>query len=204
MKAYRAFAGEFRKAKLEQIYESHIATSRAVGRDGIRSNQFKDSLDSEIELIGRRVTSGTYQFAGYKEKLISKGASKIPRQISIPTFRDRLTLRALNNVLATVFPESKSTNPHAHIRKIWNISSVLPAGHCYLRIDIKNYYPSILHDQLLIVLQSKIRKPEILHLIKQAIQTPTGKRNCPGNENLRGIPQAEHIKYSFINLSKAT
>ena len=42
---------------------------------------------------------GTYAFSKYKQKLISKGAGKAPREISIPTTRDRVALRALSDFL---------------------------------------------------------------------------------------------------------
>lgn len=193
MKAYTVFGQLYKPTILRQTFETHIAGSRAVGRDGVRIQQFKYRIDAETELIHRKVTSGTYRFSSYKEKLISKGATKTPRQISIPTFRDRLTLRTLNDLLTSVFSDDKSKSPHYYIKRIWQISEGIGEGYSFLRIDIKSYYPSIPHDQLLKAIKRKIRKKEIIQLISSAIKTPTGKKNATGNENKRGIPQGLSI-----------
>lgn len=189
LKAYLVFEKLFKQEKLRQTFENHLSNSRAVGRDGIRHNQFKSNIDTEIDIINSKVIAGAYKFTSYKEKLISKGATKNPRQISIPTFRDRLTLRTLNDLLAIVFADAKSKSPHYFIKRIWTDCKSKGNGYSFLRIDIKSYYPSIPHDQLMRVIRKRIRKKQIVKLVTDAITTPTGQKNTADNQNTRGIPQ---------------
>jgi hypothetical protein len=43
----------------------------------------------------------------------------------------------------------------------------------FIKLDVTNFYPSVDHDILEAVLKRKIRKKEIHHLIRAAIETPT-------------------------------
>ena len=110
-KAYILYNERFTKGALQQIYEEKISSSRTVGRDGTRQETFKANLDDEINLILKKVGACTYRFTAYKQKLISKGAHKPPRVLSIPTIRARLTLRVLNEIISHVFSEAQIWRP---------------------------------------------------------------------------------------------
>ena len=60
-------------------------------------------------------------------------------------------------------------------------------------MDIENYYPSINHNLLLKRVRKQIRKPQLVELIKNAIETPTGKANIPNNVSKEGVPQGLSI-----------
>ena len=179
----------FRPDKLTQLFENKVAQSRAVGRDGIKIDSFKKNLISEVELIRKKVFSDTYKFTRYKERLISKGAAKNPRVLSIPTFRDRLTLRALCEFLSAVYPNEGVVKPHKYIKDIKNIISEMDSSFCFVRIDIVNYYPSIKIDHLIRIIRRRIRKPQVISLIRKALTTPT-----TGDKEIdRGVPQGLSI-----------
>ena len=94
------FKTHLSKANLAEIFSNHIDENASVGRDGTRVEAFKIRLDAEIVVSTRKILNGTYEFTSYKEKLISKGANSHPRQISIPTVRDKLVLKFLSELLA--------------------------------------------------------------------------------------------------------
>lgn len=204
MKPFLLFQKVFSKPYLRKLFEDKIARSSAVGRDGVRKGRFEDALDKEISIINRKVILGTYRFTGYKQRLISKGPDKNPRQISIPTFRDRLTLRALCEVLADVFSDAKIPPPHDYIKKIKENLLDVDDGFCFLRVDIKNYYPTIDQKILIRRVRTKIRKTELVRLIQNAISTPTGKKNIAENISKRGVPQGLSISniLSSVYLTK--
>ena len=95
MIASRSFKKKYTVRNLRSIYQNKIKESGAIGIDRVRPSNLEKTIEEEIKLISDRVNCGTYKFTPYKEKLISKGATSNPRQISIPTARDRITLRAL-------------------------------------------------------------------------------------------------------------
>ena len=75
----------------------------AVGLDRITPLRFADDIDREIAIVLRKVGNSSYQFTPYRLLLSSKGKGCIPRELNIPTVRDRLVLAALSQVLDDVY-----------------------------------------------------------------------------------------------------
>ena len=149
------------------------------------------TLNAEIELILRKIENSSYTFTPYKEKLISKGHTSLPRQISIPTARDRIVLRALCDCLSEVFPSTKLTLPQVVIH---SLQEALDTNHYeeYAKIDLQKFYPSIPHNLIRSSIKSKIRKLQFRQLIDLALSTPTvpeakGGKSAP--RNIHGVPQ---------------
>lgn len=189
--AARVFKRCFCVKYLNKIYYERIKESGAIGIDRVRPNGFEKDSKNEIALIARKVQNGSYKFTAYKEKLISKGAYSLPRQISIPTVRDRIVLRALCDSLMSSFPNAKLSLPQVVIQ---SLKDALSSGQYseYAKIDLKNFYPSIPHQLIENSIKSKIRKHEFRALIYGAISTPTiseGKKSKGLNKNDIGVPQ---------------
>jgi len=191
MSASKTFNSKFSKRNLSKTYLERIKNSGAIGIDRVRPINLEKSLKSEVEFISDKVKEGSYKFTPYKEKLILKGANSFPRQISIPTARDRIVLRALCDCLTEIFPDSKLALPQTVIE---SLSEALSSNKYseYAKIDLQRFYPSIPHELIEKSIKNKIRKLELRELINGAITTPTvpeakGGRNAP--KNVRGVPQ---------------
>ena len=187
------FKAYLSKANFAELFALHIDEKASVGRDGVRVEAFKVRIDAEIDVSIRKILNGTYEFTSYKEKLISKGAESRPRQISIPTVRDKLVLKFLSELLAKIYPDHISRPPHQFIKKIHEVSAISSENTRYLRLDIESYYPSINHSILMRIIRRTIRQKSLLRLIENAIKTPTGKKKILQNENRVGIPQGLSI-----------
>ncbi|MFL9966422.1 reverse transcriptase domain-containing protein [Paraburkholderia sediminicola] len=191
MTAAKQFKNTFSAPSLTKIFVDKIQDSTAIGIDRTTPSSFLENLSSELNLIRAKVISGAYKFTAYKEKLASKGADSLPRVLSIPTVRDRVTLRALAELLAHVFPEAVSEIPQS---KIDRISVKLKSGEYaeFVKIDLHKFYPSVSHAHLRKALRTRVRKPEILSLIEKAITTatiPEKKGSAGAKPNTRGVPQ---------------
>lgn len=191
MTAAAHFRRLFSKKNLRRIYHDRIRESGSVGIDRVHPEALNKNLSAELTTVVKKLGSGTYRFTPFKEKLISKGSESNPRVISIPTARDRIILRALCDLLASVFPEAVSDIPQV---KIDTLGRGLASGMYqeYVKIDIRKFYPSIRHDKLLKTLKVRIRKPEIRVLLEGAITTPTvpGQKGGKGaKRNPKGVPQ---------------
>lgn len=191
MNAARSFNKHFARKPLLRIYTDKIKTSGAIGLDRKRPAKLDENLNEELDLIIQKAHEGTYRFTAYKEKLILKGATSNPRQISIPTARDRIVLRALCDSLAEVFPAAKLSLPQEVID---DLKAGLESGKYaeYAKIDLKNFYPSIPHSLIRSTIWKKVRKPQFRHLIESAITTPTvpeskGRKDTP--DSTLGVPQ---------------
>lgn len=131
MSAAKSFKKIFTRKRLQEIYTDRIKNSGAIGLDRVRPANLDKHLTAELDHIVEKVHRGEYRFTAYKEKLILKGASSPPRQISIPTARDRIVLRALCNCLSDVFPMAKLTLPQTVIDSLKNaLKSGVYAEYC--------------------------------------------------------------------------
>ena len=200
MKPATRFHKNLNKSHFLGLYSEFIEGGAAVGRDGVRVEKFGENVDQEIDLILRKIHAGTYRFTAYREKLISKGAKKNPRQISVPTIRDKLVLKFISELLAEIFPEHVSQPPHHFIRQIHQASMSRPRTDFYLRLDIQSYFPSINHNIMMRILRRTIRQKVLLNLIEDALKTPTGSKRGAGSILAEGVPQGLSISNILSSL----
>eukprot|EP01012_Entosiphon_sulcatum_P040312 TRINITY_DN53964_c0_g1_i1.p1 TRINITY_DN53964_c0_g1~~TRINITY_DN53964_c0_g1_i1.p1 ORF type:complete len:443 (+),score=26.04 TRINITY_DN53964_c0_g1_i1:792-2120(+) len=190
--------GGFDRIWLKRIYEIHVAQSRAVGKDGIRPQVFSERIEEECDLIVRKVNAGTYRFTNYREKLIARGAQRYPRQISVPTVRDRLVLRGALEYIKINFPTALPRPPHFYIGEIKSHLKTVRENSSFLRMDIQDFYPSLLHDLIEEKLSSSEIPAPIINIIMNAIKTRTVDTNQPEPKN--GIPQGLSISNAIASI----
>lgn len=175
---------------LKNTYREHVRDGAARGRDGIEPIALEKDISAVCALVSRKVRAGTYRFTSYRQLLISKGAFRPPRIISIPTARDRIILKSLSFLIETAFPGSRGRVPQVKVAELQHaLKSKKFDG--FVRLDIENFYPSISHEAVMSALGKKIQKPEILSLILEALRTPTTSDRAPKSDEgvEKGVPQ---------------
>jgi RNA-directed DNA polymerase len=184
------FEKHFSQRLLEAIFSDHIVYSGATGIDNLNQYAFRKQLSDQVEILSRKTLAGTYKFTKYKLKLVSKGRGKEPREISIPTVRDRIALRALCNFLGEHYKKTIKFELPQNIVKQVKTDVISGIYNGYIKLDITNFYPSIMHDELHSRLRKKIKNAEILDVIFSAITVPTVSRSRPTDKpSERGVPQ---------------
>ena len=194
LRPYSEFRKQFTKKNLHLIYSEISEKSGATGLDGINHHSFTSNLDRELNTIIRKTFNGTYNFTQYKEKLVLKGATKYPRQISIPSIRDRVCLKAISQCLFKVY--SKDIGLEIPQIKIEKLNRELKTSNytCFIKVDIKNFYPSIDHTILESKIKRKFRKDISRNLFLKALKTSTSARPDKNlSANSIGIPQGLSI-----------
>lgn len=98
-------------------------------------------------------------------------------------------------MLGKVFPSARLALPHVVID---SLREALKTGKYaeYVKLDVKNFYPSIPHAVLIKALKQKIRKPEVLALLTSAVETatvPESKGGKGSKPNKKGVPQGLSI-----------
>lgn len=179
----------FEKSSLEDIYTNHIIFSSATGIDKVSHDAFMKALGQQLEIVSTKAMVGKYKYTKYRLKLISKGRGKIPREISIPTIRDRVALKALCEFLNQTFVGDVSFDlPQNVVRAV---KAALDSGKysAFIKLDVEQFYPTIDHDVLMGRLKSKISKQEILDQIALSYSTPTVEKPSEGGKNEKGVPQ---------------
>lgn len=194
MRVWEQYSRLFDSENLRCIYTESVIFSPATGIDNMSHEKLCHIIDEQVGIISRKVCIGNYKFTKYKLKLIGKGRGKAPREISIPTLRDKIALKALCSFLQSRFSESISFElPQIVVRKI---KSELEKGNynTFIKLDVSNFYPSIKHEELLKRLKRRVRDERILSLINSAIKTPTVSRPSASDEATSiGVPQGLSI-----------
>ncbi|MGO4890418.1 reverse transcriptase domain-containing protein [Anaerobacillus sp. MEB173] len=198
---------EFDIENIEKIYSTKVQNGKLnSGLDRISRKKFNDEQNSYFKIISRKVQNQTYQFSPYKEVLINKGKDKTPRVISIPTIRDKITLKIIHDILSKNFKKCIK-NPLAKQDLISNISTALKKNkyNYFMAIDIKNYYDHVNHDKLFKTLITKINDKAIIDLIFLAIKNCTFPENTPKKDRTyikrhEGLPQGISISNPLANI----
>lgn len=202
MPASTEFKKAFTPIRLEESFQIISDSSNAVGNDRITIRKFKSISSQEYETIIRKVARGTYRFTTYRQLLLSKGANEKPRVLCIPTVRDRVVLKALSSVIDEAFGKTCRTQLPQDV--ISSLVSAIQSGHysAFLKVDMQQFYDNIDHEQLMKTLRAKIRKPEILQLIQNAITTPSSQFGHKSTQmKKKGVPQGLCISNSLANVA---
>jgi len=178
---------------INEVYMKYIYFSFAIGVDNMNKEQFNLKLASEVKLINRKLNSNIYKFSRYKLKLISKGQGKPPRELYIPTIRDRIVLKMTQLYLKKVYGTSvEQETPQNIVKKLKDYINLGTYDH-YIKIDIKDFYPSIDKEILLKKIRRKIRSKDFNIFLRKAI----------ADRDIRGVPQGLSISniLAYIYLS---
>lgn len=202
MQAATAWKLLFSKTHLKSRYYEKISKRPSVGLDKVTNEKFEEKLDEEIDIILRKVNDGSYSFTRYRMLLFLKGPAKAPRQVCVPTVRDKLTLSTLNELLGLVYgSQCRTQMPQVIIN---DVSNNLPNFDSFIKLDVSSFYASIKHDVLLRKLRGKIKKPEIIDLIQNAIETESlgypVKEKVKRHKRELGIPEGLPISNSLANI----
>lgn len=190
MSAVKQFEKHFSIDNLKRIFTEYIVYSGATGIDNLDQYVFRKQLDEQVEILSRKMLSGTYRFTKYKLKLVSKGRGKVPREISIPTVRDRIAMRAICDFLTECYDGVVEFNLPQKIIKSVKEDVLLGNYTGCIKLDVTDFYPSIMHSEMRSRLGRKIRSPEIKDVIFSAIKSPTVSISRDTDEpSVRGVPQ---------------
>lgn len=163
MSSFDIFKKHFQYDNLKRIYQEIVMLSAASGVDNMTHEVFKRFHDEELKTIERKCLLGTYSFNKYKLKLISKGRGKVPREISIPTIRDKIALRAICDFLQDVYHESLKFELPQDMVALVNNAVKSEQFDYVMKFDVANFYPSIKHDKLIRRLRARIRNEKFSH-----------------------------------------
>lgn len=182
------------------IFDSSVSQGKAAGRDGVTPVKFASQIEDEISVIQRKLMAGTYRFSAFGQVLQSKGAGRAPREISLPTTRDRVVLRAMANVLHWAYPEASVPLAQDVVAKV--IATLRRGDYShYARLDIRDFYPSIGHGIVREATSARLDE-RFVDLFMRAIATPTLARSERHQSQLneKGVPQGLSISNGLAEL----
>lgn len=197
----------FSMEKLTELFHSEIAPRGGRGIDRMSISSFESQEEEQLKIVHRKVLGGTYRFTPYLQQLVTRGAHRCPRVISIPTVRDRVVFAALRDYLKQ--PLSKYVNRRISNARIHQLKSFLDQVSAstsknliWQRLDISSFYPSINHDKMMSRLRTHDVDDRAVRLVACAVRTPTvstGPRSSTPR-NTCGVPQGLSISNMLAEL----
>jgi len=198
----------FSMNNIEKTYNEKIIKHPTIGIDGITVKSLNEDKEYHFYTINKKCIDGNYKFSPYLQKLISKGRSKEPRVISIPTLRDKIVLLLIKEYLYVYFndcinrklPNKTINNIKEYLAKIDDENNP-----CYYKLDISEFYDNIRHQDLFNKLKKRIEIKPILNLLTFSIQNitipiGTSRQTYKNYIPEKGIPQGLSISNILANI----
>lgn len=191
------------------LHEAWHATRKggAAGVDGQTAEQYAEHLESNLEGLLNRFTSGTYKAPPVRRVHIPKGDGSKTRPIGIPTLEDKVLQRAVTMVLEAVYEQdfrdcSFGFRPR---RSAQDALSVLRAGVMEMHggwvidLDIRSFFDSLDHQQLRAFLDQRVRDGVIRRAIDKWLKAGVYEDGAVRRSEL-GSPQGGVISPLLANV----
>ena len=193
------FISAFDLEKIQEAFD-YVSRKKTRGIDGTTLDNFIANKDCNFNIINQKCINGTYRFAPYLQKLQTKGKGKAPRVISIATIRDRIVLHIIKVLLQKAFPECVNRKlPNNYVKEINDFFGKHgeDSSLCYYKTDIKGFYDTIPHNNLLDKVSARADFTSFLTLLEKSIKNPTvsygSQRARKEDHNKKGVPQGLSI-----------
>lgn len=191
----------FSEVYLRWVFLSEITNHPTVGIDSVTVAKFKSNLNDNLSVMSRKIFGRTYRFTNYLQLLVAKSADSFPRELCIPTVRDKVVLKALSQALDDVFSNCcKTRQPQLLIDEVSKCLNSCEYD-SFAKLDIQRFYASIDHDRLMATLRAEINDEVMLDLIEKAIKTPSVVFGAPAKgPRACGVPEGLSISNKLANV----
>jgi RNA-directed DNA polymerase len=178
----------------------------AAGVDGVTVEMFEGRLMENLEKLARSLKDGRYRPQAIRRVYIPKPGSKEQRPLGIPTVRDRVVQAALRHVLEPIFERDFAEQSYGFRSKrgakdaLGRVDHLLKEGyHWVVDADLKSYFDTIPHDQLLGRVGAKVSDGKVLDLI-EAFLTQNVMETMRSWTPEQGTPQGGVISPLLSNI----
>jgi RNA-directed DNA polymerase len=176
-KWFRLFDKVFAERNLWTAFQQVARKKGAAGVDHVTTVDFERRLPEAIWELSDAIKHGTVQPQPIRRTHIPKPGTKETRPLGIPTVRDRVVQAAIVNVIEPIFErdfaeQSYGFRPGRSCKDaLRRVSKLLEQGCVHVvDADLKGYFDSIPHGQLMARLEEKIADGPVLRLIESFLK----------------------------------
>ena len=181
-------------------------SSKSTGLDEVSYNEFKKDLSKNFEDTKLSILKGTYTPEPLKKIEIDKPNSDEKRPIALSSIKDKLIQKVLYNSLRDYFETTFNDKSYAYRRDKSTIKAINRSTqfiqekkYWVLKTDIDNFFESINHDKLLMILDKQISDKRIIKLISLFLQTGAFK-SFDYFEHIEGVHQGDILSPLLSNI----
>jgi RNA-directed DNA polymerase len=160
-------------ANLYASYAKVATNGGAGGVDHVTVEDFTRRLSGNLEKLTAQLREGAYRPQAIRRVNIPKPGTKETRPLGIPTVRDRVVQGALRHVLEPIFERefaehSYGFRPDRGCKDaLRRVDRLLKKGYRYvLDVDLKSYFDTIPHNQLMAEVRKYVADSRVLGLIE--------------------------------------
>jgi RNA-directed DNA polymerase len=167
----------YASANLMAAFTKVAANGGAAGADHVTVEEFDHRREANLTNLQQQLQDGSYRPQPVKRVWIPKPGSQEQRPLGIPTVRDRTAQAAIRQVIEPIFEQSFAEHSYGFRPQrgckdaLRRVDELLKQGYVWVvDADLKSYFDTIPHDQLLRLLQTKISDGRVLQLIASYLQ----------------------------------
>ncbi|MEI6242420.1 MAG: group II intron reverse transcriptase/maturase [Chlamydiota bacterium] len=162
----------YKSATLARAWEKVKARKGAGGIDNMTIGIFQANAGRYLQELEHKLKSGGYQTSAVKRVYIPKGDGK-QRPLGIPTVKDRVIQMAIKMVIEPIFerdflPTSYGFRPGKGQKDALRaVDQLIKDGYSWVvDADLKSYFDTIPHENLMLDIQQRISDGRLLKLIE--------------------------------------
>jgi RNA-directed DNA polymerase len=149
----------------------------SAGVDGVTYEEYERDVVRNLQTLYERLKNGKYQAQPLRRVYIPKENGK-QRPISIPALEDKIVQKAMVEILNAIYEQDfldcsygfrPGRGQHQALDEVGRVICTRPTG-WVLEIDVTAYFDSIVRDQLMEMIEKRVRDGSVLRLIRKWIQ----------------------------------
>jgi RNA-directed DNA polymerase len=149
----------------------------APGVDGITIDRYEKDAETNLAYLSEQLKAGTYQPKPIRRTHIPKPDGTL-RPLGIPTVCDRIVQGAVRHAIEPVFEKEFASHSYGFRPgrgckdALRRVDQLLKSGHRFVvDADLKSYFDTIPHDQLMKQVKTRVADGRVLKLIESFLKS---------------------------------